>query len=82
MNWAVQHQMARGLKFRNLEVEGLNVYRAKTKALFSCAVTVTAADLRFCFPICKNQIFSPCDSYVVSTHKDKRSFVCLFRTFV
>ena len=46
-------KMARGLKFRIKEVEGL-YYVAKTKALIS---DYRAADLSLCFRICKKQVF-------------------------
>ena len=50
-NQAVQpHKMARGLKFRMYEVEGL-----------SCLCSAEA-DLRHCFRICKKPVFSRCDS--------------------
>ena len=56
-NRAVQPQkMARGLKFRILEVEGL-YYVAKTKALISCMVT-TQLICTYVFAYTKSR-FSP-----------------------
>ena len=52
--WAMQAlKMARGLGFRERDC---TIYVAKTKVLISCAIT-TKADLRFCFWICKKQVF-------------------------
>ena len=54
-NQAVQpHKMARGLKFRIYEVEGLYYPCSKNKD----ADQPCGADLRLCFRICKRLIFS------------------------
>ena len=61
-NQAVQVQkIARGLKFRIKEVEGLYYQCSENKGadqLHSNCTAYCAADLRLCFRICKKQVFS------------------------
>ena len=57
-NWAVQSQkMARDLKFRILEVEGVYYLYSENKGADQLR-SYCAADLRLCFRICKNPVFS------------------------
>ena len=57
-NWAVQPQkMARGLKFRITVVEGLYFPYSENKGSDQQG-SYGAADLRLCFDICKNLVFS------------------------
>ena len=57
-NWAVQPQkMARGLKFRIWEVEGLYYLCSKNKGADQLR-GYRKADLRLCFHICKKPVFS------------------------
>ena len=57
-NQAVQPQkMARGLKFRILEVEGLYYPHSENKGADQLC-SYCAADLRLCFRICKKLVFS------------------------
>ena len=57
-NRAVQKQkMARGLKFRIYEVEGLYYLCSENKGADQLS-SYCAADLRVCFRICKKPVFS------------------------
>ena len=57
-NGAVQPQkMARGLKFQILEVEGLYYLYSENKGADQLR-SYCAADLRLCFCLCKNPVFS------------------------
>ena len=54
--------MTRGMKFRIKEVEGLyNPYSENRSA--DQLRSYCEADLRLCFHICKNPVFSRCGSY-------------------
>ena len=65
-NCAVQQQkMARDLKFRVLEEEGLFYLCSEIKGADQLR-SHCAADLRLCFCICKNQVFSRHGSYISS----------------
>ena len=56
-NWAVQPQnVARGLKFRILEVDGLYYLYSENKGADQLRI-YCAADLRLCFRICKNHLY-------------------------
>ena len=64
-NRAVQLQkMARGLKFRIYEVEGLYYLCSENKGANQLCGYLEA-DLRLCFRICKKPVFSRRGSYVV-----------------
>ena len=56
-------KMARDLKFRILEVEGL-YYRCSENKDADQLRGYREADLRLCFRICKNPVFSRRGSYV------------------
>ena len=65
-NRAVQPQkMARGLKFRIQEVEGLYYQSSETKGA-QISFAVTAKLICLCFHICNKQVFSQLGSYVIA----------------
>ena len=64
-NQAVQpHKIARGLKFRIYEVEGLLYLCSENKGADQLR-GYRESDLRLCFRICKKPVFSRCGSYGV-----------------
>ena len=67
MNRAVQPQkMARSLKFRIMVVEGLYYLYSENKGADQLR-SYCAADLRLCFRICKNPVFSQQGSYSIDS---------------
>ena len=64
--------MARGLKFRIHEEEGL-YYLCSEKKGADQLRGYREADLRLCFRICKKPVFSRCGSYLI---------VCIFKSHV
>ena len=61
------HKMARGLKFRIQEVEGLYYLCSKNQGTDQLR-GYCQADLRLCFHICKKTVFSRCGSYELSSN--------------